>query len=38
MNHSPRFWTLVEKFMPNYKKARKWLKSNGAILIDQMLK
>lgn len=29
MNHSPRFWSLVESLMPDYKKQRKWLKENG---------
>ncbi len=28
MNHSPRFWNLVEKFLPSYKKLRKELKGN----------
>jgi predicted metal-dependent hydrolase len=30
MNHSPRFWALVEQHMPDYKKRRKWLKDNQA--------
>ena len=25
MNHSPRFWELVETYMPNYKESEKWL-------------
>lgn len=29
MNHSPRFWALVESVMPDYKQHRKWLKDNG---------
>ena len=29
MNHSPRFWALVESLMPDYKQQRKWLKENG---------
>ncbi len=28
LNHSPRFWALVEKAMPEYKKHEKWLKEN----------
>ena len=26
MNHSKRFWAMVEKYMPNYKEARNTLK------------
>ncbi|MHB8074821.1 M48 family metallopeptidase [Desulfosporosinus fructosivorans] len=32
MNHSPRFWLLVENQIRDYKKMRKWLKENGAKL------
>lgn len=32
MNHSPRFWALVESVMPDYKEHRKWLKENGGKL------
>lgn len=28
-NHSPRFWKLVEKICPDFKRRRKWLKDNG---------
>jgi predicted metal-dependent hydrolase len=28
-NHSPRFWAIVEKFMPDYKRRRDWLKKNA---------
>ena len=28
-NHSAKFWQKVETIMPNYKKARYWLKNNG---------
>lgn len=28
-NHSPRFWKLVEKICPDFKRQRKWLKDNG---------
>lgn len=29
MNHSKRFWDLVESMMPNYAECRAWLKKNG---------
>lgn len=34
MNHSPKFWAEVAKFMPDYKQKRKWLKENGSLLIS----
>lgn len=30
-NHSKKFWTLVEKAMPDYKEKKQWLKENGDI-------
>ncbi len=30
MNHSPRFWALVETHMPDYKLRRKWLRRHQA--------
>lgn len=30
MNHSPRFWALVAKAMPDYKSHEKWLKKHGS--------
>jgi predicted metal-dependent hydrolase len=30
--HGPRFWALVEKQMPSYDKARRWLRKHGAAL------
>jgi predicted metal-dependent hydrolase len=29
MNHSDRFWNIVEKVMPDYQKKEKWLKTHG---------
>lgn len=29
MNHSKAFWSEVEKILPDYKDAQKWLKENG---------
>mgnify|MGYP000928872431 CR=1 FL=1 len=31
-NHSPRYWSYVEKFMPNWKESRDWLKENSDLL------
>lgn len=33
MNHSPKFWALVEKTLPDYKVRRKWLKEHGEALM-----
>lgn len=32
-DHSPRYWELVEKHMPNWKEKRQWLKQNGHLLM-----
>ena len=37
MNHSPRFWAEVERVLPQYKKARSWLKENGGNIIGSMV-
>ena len=36
MNHSPRFWAEVERVLPNYPAAKKWLKENGSSLISRL--
>ncbi len=38
MNHSPRFWALVESVLPDYERRRAWLKKNGAALIARLPK
>ena len=30
MNHSPAFWRVVEREIPDYEERRMWLKKNGA--------
>lgn len=32
LNHSPRFWNLVEQMFPDYKKYKRWLRDNGHLL------
>tara|TARA_Y100000588_G_C14246046_1_gene921470 strand:+ start:685 stop:1383 length:699 start_codon:yes stop_codon:yes gene_type:complete len=32
MNHSEKFWRLVENILPNYQLSRKWLKEHGSTL------
>ena len=36
MNHSVRFWTQVEKVLPDYRKPRRWLKEQGSCLMLRM--
>ena len=36
MNHSKAFWAEVEKVLPDYKSAKRWLKENGGELISRM--
>lgn len=31
-NHSPLFWAEVEKYIPDWKEKRKWLKHHGALM------
>lgn len=35
MNHSPRFWALVEQLMPDYRTRRKWLKDYGSSIMNK---
>ena len=35
MNHSPRFWAVVEAVLPDYRKQRQWLKVNGERLMQR---
>ena len=38
MNHSARFWSLVETLCPDYRSSRRWLKEKGAALIRRLPK
>jgi hypothetical protein len=33
LDHSPRFWALVERHWPDYREDRAWLSQNGATLV-----
>jgi predicted metal-dependent hydrolase len=33
LDHSPRFWALVEQHWPDYRDDRRWLSRNGATLV-----
>jgi predicted metal-dependent hydrolase len=33
LDHSPRFWALLERRWPSYREERDWLKKNGATLV-----
>lgn len=35
MNHSERFWRLVEEVLPDYQRRRSWLKRNGDLLMER---
>ena len=36
MNHSPRFWRIVEEILPDYKRQKQWLKREGAVIIERL--
>ncbi len=36
MNHSPRFWAEVQRVLPDYASARRWLKQNGGALLAKL--
>lgn len=36
MNHSKKFWKLVENVLPDYRERRKWLKEKGNVLIERL--
>ena len=36
MNHSARFWAEVERVMPDYREARKWLRDHGSGIMARM--
>ena len=36
MNHSARFWAEVERVMPDYREARKWLRDHGSEIMARM--
>ena len=37
MNHSKRFWSEVERVLPDYKKSVKWFRENGGALMAKMV-
>lgn len=37
MNHSKAFWSEVERVLPDYKSAKKWLKDNGNRIMQRTI-
>lgn len=35
-SHGPRFWGVVQKWMPEYRQAEKWLRTHGATLMKNL--
>ncbi|HEX4467850.1 MAG TPA: M48 family metallopeptidase [Solirubrobacteraceae bacterium] len=33
LDHSPRYWALLERWWPDYREDREWLRVNGATLV-----
>ena len=36
MNHAPAFWAEVERVLPDYRTARRWLRQNGPGLVARL--
>ena len=36
MNHSPKFWTQVERVLPDYRKSREWLREQEKEVIGRL--
>ena len=34
MNHSAKFWDVVDKYYPRYKQSRLWLRKNQDLLVS----
>ncbi|HOO40718.1 MAG TPA: SprT family zinc-dependent metalloprotease [Syntrophales bacterium] len=34
LNHSPRFWSLIRQFCPDYDRHKLWLRTNGRSLVE----
>jgi predicted metal-dependent hydrolase len=33
MDHSPRFWALLERWCPDYREQSRWLRRHGQTLV-----